>query len=319
MKPRITIIVPVYKVEKYLEKCVESVINQTYKNIEIILVNDGSPDNCPYICDKYARKDQRIKVIHKKNGGLSDARNVGLDEAKGEYVLFVDSDDYIELNSCEKFIDIIGNKSPDIVVGNAKRLENNKIYYMKHRLNTGRHTINGKKFLETELKAGTMYMAAWLNLYRKSFLLDNKLKFSVGLLHEDEEFTPRAFLKADSVMSTDLDFYNYIIRENSITTRKNKIKNAEHLIKIYRSLGEIYKDIQEPELRKMLNDSLVDKYLNTFQVAKLYKKEYSYLVDKKFLIGKSATIKNKLKVSLFYINKYLYYYINEIEKKIKNT
>ena len=107
---KISIIVPVYKVEQYLERCVRSLINQTYKNVEIILVDDGSPDQCPQMCDNYASDDLRIKVIHKKNGGLSDARNAGLRIATGEYVMYVDSDDYIEKNACEKLIkNAIGN------------------------------------------------------------------------------------------------------------------------------------------------------------------------------------------------------------------
>ena len=101
-KPLISVIVPIYKVEKYLNKCVDSIINQTYKNLEIILVDDGSPDSCPDICDKYEKKDNRVKVIHKKNGGLSDARNAGLDIANGEYISFIDSDDEIEASFVEK-------------------------------------------------------------------------------------------------------------------------------------------------------------------------------------------------------------------------
>lgn len=318
MKPRITIIVPIYKVEKYLDKCVKSLIKQTYKNIEIILVDDGSTDNCPQICDNYAKNDFRIKVIHKKNGGLSDARNSGLEIAKGEYVLFVDSDDFIEVDTCEKLINAMGINLVDIVVGNAKRIDNGKIYFMKHTLCNNNQLMTGKEYLVHELKAGTMHMASWLNLYRRDFLIENNLKFAVGLLHEDEEFTPRAFLKAKCIIGTDLVFYNYIIRDNSITTRKNKIKNAESLMEIYKTLEKIYSRLEEDKLRKLLNDSLVNKYLNTFQVAKLYKKEYSYLVDKKFLINKPYTVKNKLRVFLFCINKNLYYYTNAVTKSLKN-
>ena len=103
-KSKISVIIPVYKVEKYLNRCVESVINQTYKNIEIILVDDGSPDNCPKICDEWAKKDKRIKVIHKENGGVSSARNEGLKIASGEFVQFVDSDDYIQTTFCENLV-----------------------------------------------------------------------------------------------------------------------------------------------------------------------------------------------------------------------
>ena len=104
MKGKISVIVPVYKAESYLDRCVESIVNQTYKNLEIILVDDGSPDNSPKMCDDWAKKDERIKVIHKKNGGVSSARNAGINEATGEFVQFVDSDDYIDLSFCEQLV-----------------------------------------------------------------------------------------------------------------------------------------------------------------------------------------------------------------------
>lgn len=116
---KISIIVPVYKVEHELDRCVKSLLGQTYKNIEIILVDDGSPDCCPKMCDEFARQDNRVKVVHKRNGGLSDARNAGLKVASGEYVLYVDSDDYIDIDSCERFMEARNNENVDIIVGNA--------------------------------------------------------------------------------------------------------------------------------------------------------------------------------------------------------
>ncbi|MBR2040186.1 MAG: glycosyltransferase family 2 protein [Clostridia bacterium] len=112
----VSIIIPVYNVEKYLKRCVDSVLNQTYKNIEIILVDDGSPDNCPLMCDEFAKTDPRIKVIHKQNGGLSSARLAGFKEAEGEYILFVDSDDYIEKDMVEKLVFAIKEKNADLVI-----------------------------------------------------------------------------------------------------------------------------------------------------------------------------------------------------------
>ena len=117
MEDLITVIVPVYKVEKYIRKCIESIINQTYKNIEIILVDDGSPDDCGKICDEYAKKDNRIKAIHKENGGLSDARNKALDLTNGKYVIFVDSDDYIEKNAIEYLYQLMQKYNTDIAIG----------------------------------------------------------------------------------------------------------------------------------------------------------------------------------------------------------
>ena len=113
---KVSIVVPIYNVEKYLKQCIESIINQTLQDIEIILVDDGSPDNCPQICDEYAKKDSRIKVVHKKNGGLSSARNAGIEVATGDFIGFVDSDDYIELDMYEKMYNIAKENHVDFVV-----------------------------------------------------------------------------------------------------------------------------------------------------------------------------------------------------------
>lgn len=117
--PKVSVIVPIYNVEKYLDRCMESLLNQTLKDIEIIMVDDGSPDNCPQMCDEYAKKDRRIKVVHKKNGGLSDARNAGLKVATGEYVAFVDSDDYQSLNTYEELYHQAESGDYDVVYGGA--------------------------------------------------------------------------------------------------------------------------------------------------------------------------------------------------------
>ena len=124
----ISVIVPVYNVEKYLDKCIQSIVDQTYTNLEIILVDDGSPDNSGAICDEWAEKDNRIKVIHKANGGLSDARNAGLDIATGEYIAFVDSDDYIELDFYDKLYNVIKATNCDISICNLRKVyENNNV------------------------------------------------------------------------------------------------------------------------------------------------------------------------------------------------
>lgn len=113
---KVSVIIPVYKVEKYLDRCMESVVRQTYKNIEIILVDDGSPDNCPQMCDEWAKKDNRIKIIHKKNSGQADARNQGMKISTGEYICFVDSDDYIDRTEIEKCINNAVRNSSDVVI-----------------------------------------------------------------------------------------------------------------------------------------------------------------------------------------------------------
>ena len=125
MEDLISVVVPIYNVENYIKKCVDSILSQTYKNLEIILVDDGSPDNCPQICDEYAQKDNRIKVIHKENGGLSDARNAGIDISKGKFITFIDSDDYIEKDYVEVLYNSIKENASDMAIGSHKAIYDN--------------------------------------------------------------------------------------------------------------------------------------------------------------------------------------------------
>ena len=157
MEDLISIIIPVYKVEKYIYKCIDSVLNQTYKNLEIILVDDGSPDKCPEICEEYAKKDNRIKIIHKKNGGLSDARNAGLKVATGKYIGFVDSDDYIEKDMYQVLYNNIIKTNSDISIVNLKEVKENEIIEnnVKDEQNTIEYTkLEGlKKLIENKIKS----------------------------------------------------------------------------------------------------------------------------------------------------------------------
>lgn len=312
----ISIVIPVYNVEKYLKRCVDSVRNQTFSDIEIILVDDGSTDKSGYMCDEFANKDLRIQVIHKANGGLSDARNAGLKKATGRYVLFVDSDDSIDRETCEQFIRAIELKNADIIVGNARKIHRDSIIKMSH-TDTNQRVRSGKEYLEIELENNTMYMAAWMNLYKREFLISKELWFKKGRLHEDEEFTPRCFLKATTVLGTPIEFYNYFIRENSITTKKDLLPNSLDLIKTCNELERIYNLLDDGRLKDLLMDSLVIRYLNAFQIGKLYKRKNKKYFSKKFLKNKSATGRNKVKVCLFYISPSIYYFINACEKKLK--
>lgn len=312
--PKISIIVPIYKVEDYLDRCVKSLVNQTYTNIEIVLVNDGSPDNCPIMCDNYAKEDSRIKVIHKENGGLSDARNYGIKAAQSEYVLFVDSDDYLEPFTCEEFVKILDKGQVDIIAANAKMIENNKVSYMRRYINNDEVSVTGPEFLKQQLTHGIMYMAAWLNLYKTTFLIDNNLQFKVGLLHEDEEFTPRAFLKANNVKVMNMDFYNYIIRSGSITKTDNLAKNGVHIVQTCYELHELYDKLEDQELKALLKDNLVTKYMIGFQIGGLYRSNYKHILKKEFILVNASSKKNKLKARIFFIDIRLYYYLNKAIK-----
>ena len=304
-----SIIVPVYNVSEYLRRCLSSLINQTFKDIEIILVDDGSKDDSSAICDEYAQIDSRVKVIHKENGGLSDARNKGLEAATGNYVIFVDSDDYIDTDACDKFLPYI-EKSYDIIIGDAY-VEGGKCN-LTHVVTED--VMTGETYLLRALSAELASMAVWLNVYRREFLRDNGLNFKFGILHEDEQFTPRCLLKANTVVYSGVFFYHYIIRPSSITTKPDKRKNATDLYNTCLELEKIYNSLDNYKLKKLLKDSLVQKYLNMFQVGALYQYGKTY-VHKKFIFRNAYKCRTRLKAMLYCLSPKLYYKINERSKR----
>ncbi|CRK80175.1 glycosyltransferase [Neobacillus massiliamazoniensis] len=311
-RPLISIIVPIYNVERYLDKCVESLINQTMKNIEIILVDDGSPDNCPKICDNYALRDNRINVIHKNNTGLSDSRNVGLKIAKGDYILFVDSDDYINKKTCEYFYKHIIENSYDVIIGAAMKIEEGSTTdYSNSRGFKTNQCLKGKEFLKIGFKHGIVKMAVWCNLYNRKFLLENELFFKKGLLHEDEQWTPRVLLLANKVLVSDIRFYYYIIRDESITNTKKFKRNAKHIISTVKELYNLYEKIDDEELKILLNDYLVSLYLFAFRKGKLFEEDNKY-INKSFVMKNSK--RNKIKSFIFCISPKLY---SELVTKIR--
>lgn len=311
---RFSIIVPIYKVEKYIHKCISTLIGQTYSDIEIILIDDGSPDRCPKICDEYAKLDNRIIVIHKQNGGLSDARNAGLEIATGDYVIFVDSDDYINSDTCERLLKY-AETNCDVLIGDAT-VEGANIE-MAH-IQPTMKVYSGIEYLNEAFHADKAPMAAWLNIYKRSFLVENGLRFKQGILHEDEQFTPRILLLATSVIVTGVNFYHYFIRENSITTKGDKRKNATDLYNTCCELEKIYESIEDNELRQKMLDSLSQKCLNMFQVGKLFQYGTQYIY-KDFILRNAYLSRTKQKALLYSFSPRLYYYVNVIEKRLRGS
>ena len=221
MKPLISVIVPIYNVEKYLRECVDSIIHQTYKNLEIILVDDGSPDNSGSICDEYAMYDKRIKVIHKKNGGLSDARNVGLDNCAGEYISFIDSDDYVSIF----FIEILYNAAclnDSDIVTLVKSVPFPAESDARPRLigsadNCVTKTIEPDKALELMLYQN-IPNGAQFRLYKRRIW--NKIRFPFGYLFEDVATTYKTFIAAKRMTIVDGNIYAYRVRHDSIVRMK---------------------------------------------------------------------------------------------------
>lgn len=298
VQDKISIVVPVYKVEKELDRCVQSLLGQTYENIEIILVDDGSPDSCPVLCDKYAQKDSRIQVIHKENGGLSDARNAGLKQATGKYILYVDSDDYIEPDTCERFLEATNGQTVDLVVGNAKMEKPDGCEMMIHSATPGGKIYTAKDFIQKAVPSHQWFAPAWLNLYRKDFLLENDLYYKKDTYFEDTQMLPRVFLQAKKIACMEGIFYHYVVRDGSImTSAKNEKKKAD-AIEILKEWKRCFDAVQDTELKKYLYGMLLKCYLHECRVYGIKTHEITG-VNNRFLLKYSLGIREKLKSFLF--------------------
>lgn len=242
MEEIISVIVPVYNVEKYLNKCVDSIVNQTYKNLEIILVDDGSPDNCPKICDEYAKKDNRIKVIHKENGGLSDARNKGIEVATGKYIGFVDSDDWIDKDMYKVLYENLTRYKADISCCDLIRVKDGNINNGQlKKFNSEIEVFDIDEYMKIFFKIDTQECVYYaVNKLYKRELIDKEL-YPKGLTSEDVEGTCKVLLKCKKIVNINYPYYYYYQNENSITGRKFSEKDLD-LIKIWDHVVEICKE-----------------------------------------------------------------------------
>lgn len=246
MKNLVSIIVPIYGVEKYLAKCIESIMNQTYTNIEIILVDDGSKDLCPQICDEFQKKDTRIKVIHKKNGGLSDARNVGISKATGDYISLIDSDDFVSPTFIEDLLILLTKENCDIAICDYYMFSNQDFKGTNTVSTNGCNYFNGKKEIMNNFfnKRCGKTVVAWNKLYKRE--LFNNVYYPVGKNYEDEATTYKLFYNAKKVGYLDKQLYYYLQREESIMGQKMGMKNLvafdslDSVVKFYENSNDNY-------------------------------------------------------------------------------
>lgn len=229
---KVSYIVPVYKVESYLSQCVKSLLAQTYNDFEILLVDDGSPDGCPALCDEWAKKDVRIKTLHKTNGGLSDARNYGLSQAQGDYVIFVDSDDYWEIKTgLEYLVEILDhNRTIDVLFFN--------VFYYDNR--TGEKSkwpiyLEAEKVMDTSIaisnlvKSGNVPMSAWSKVVRRSLLVNCRIEFQRGIYGEDTPWFISLMEYAKDIAFCNEYIYGYRQNVSSSITKSNRPKHANDM------------------------------------------------------------------------------------------
>lgn len=309
---KISIIVPIYNVEKYLEKCIKSILNQSFKEFELILVDDGSPDNCGDICDKYLNLDNRVRVIHKKNGGLSSARNAGLKIANGEYVAFVDSDDWVRDIMYEKLYSIAQKGNADIVQCkyiNAfdenirPNIENDTNMEIIGNYDALNNLYNGR-YEET--------VVTWNKLYKRE--LFNRIEFPEGRIHEDEFTTHKLLYKAKKIILYDKEMYYYRQTPNSIMNSKFNLKRFD-LLEALKERSDFFNSINN----KVLYRKTIQKYIYVL-ISYYYRAEEGFN-DKKmlkklrndynskfyeYLRNDEVKFKEKVMGSIFFISPFLY-------------
>ncbi len=326
----ISIIVPVYKVEKYINKCIESILAQTYKDFELILVDDGSPDNSGAICDEYAKKDSRIKVIHKQNGGVSSARNMGLESAKGEFINFVDSDDTIPYDSLENLIKLQKENDADLVCCGYE------LQYLNGE--TERFVFNDK-FVEfysmadedCKIFLSSLFHGPWAKLYRNSILKENSIIFDTAVSYrEDTIFVFEYLSKCAKVQCGNDAVYNYLKNDQSATNRGHK-NIGEYMTKCARAQIDFFNKLNVSKTQLtcyktseiLVSLAIITDQLNTFfstkkmreDVRKFYNnfaeyfafqnKEVEIFLEKK---GRKKSLRTyKMLSSKFGLTKYLLY------------
>lgn len=263
INPKISVIIPVYKVEKYLRRCVDSILNQTYKNFELLLVDDGSPDSSGKICDDYSKTDNRIKVIHKKNGGLSSARNAGIKASSGDYLNFVDSDDWLEFDCLEYLLELLTKNNADFSMAENIRDSSDVDFDSKLKKTPFEEKVFSQKdFLSLFFKINTQknVQYAWAKLYKKK-LFDN-IKYPEGLTDEDVPATFNVILASNKIAYSTKIVYHYFVNPNSITESEFSNKKFD-LLKVW---DIVCKDAIETKNQWIIKNAFINRYRADFGI-----------------------------------------------------
>lgn len=300
----VSVIVPIYKVELYLERCLDSIVNQTYNNLEIILVDDGSPDKCPEICDRYAKKDNRIKVIHKRNGGLSSARNAGIDVMKGKYVTFIDSDDFIREDAIEKWMNYVQKEDVCIVVGKYQIYNKGDVLNQED-INSVKKWSAYDAFRYMFINDGKL-CSAWGKLYDAR--LFETLRYPESIQYAEDMYVIHLlFQKAENIIFVDAVQYYYSQEGESLVRSafsEKKLQRVEAVEKWIDFIGSFYPELME-EVTSYYAGILIDLCMeienNAAEYAKdAYKRYRGILVKeyKRFSKNKYMRKSNVIKLSL---------------------
>lgn len=305
---KISVIIPVYNTERYIRKCLDSVVNQSYENIEIIVVNDGSKDNSEEIIKEYENKyKNKIIYLKKQNGGLSDSRNYGMKYATGDYICFIDSDDYIDedlFEKLKKYIDL----NYDIIKFKLTKVDAN--YNVIEKVNGPVfENKSGEEAFNTLYSSDVMLQPAWLYLYKKSLLQENKFEYPKGKYHEDFARTALIMLKAKSVVSTDVYGYYYYLSETSITRGNDDTKKNKRAWDMLEHYDYMLEKIKEYNIDQNTKNNLKTYYTNNIllkleELTNENKKKYISEIKKRKMIKniKTKNLKQFIKRIILSIN-----------------
>lgn len=303
----ISVIVPVYNVEKYLDECVNSILDQTYSNIEILLIDDGSTDNSPNICDFYEKQDNRVRVIHQQNGGLSLARNIGIEKSQGDFIVFVDSDDYISTDMLEVMINEMKKniESTSILMCNFVKFDSYGNVIKKNNYNLEKEIIDKVSAIDRLIVSKDInYIVAWGKLYKKEVF--DEIRFPLNKQNEDEFVMHKVYFNCDSIICLDKCFYKYRIRDNSIMNSKFSIKQFNKLEALYDRVNFCKKhnliDLMN-KAQQMYIAYFIDFYIKGMETLTIKKsiirRKKIYLIKQIFYILKNKYINNREKIIIF--------------------
>jgi len=309
MNDLVSVIIPIYNVEKYLERCVKSVIRQTYQKLEIVLVDDGSPDGCGEICERLAKEDARIKVYHKENGGLSDARNYGVQRSTGQYIAFIDSDDYVSTEYIEYLVTLLEKNDADISCCCMVETEGDSVTFCRKEelpnemMLTGRGAC-GELFRDLYL----VLVTACGKIYRKEIVM--QYPFPVGKKHEDEATTCKYYYASKKVVLGNQCLYAYYQNMDSITHTKGNGVNSDAVWALTHR-AEFFEQQNEIHLAQVAWNKLFGYY-----VANWENDERKTHLLKGFGKGKTLSLRTRIGVILYNIAPFLYYGYDQICKKL---
>lgn len=315
--PTISIIVPIYKVEQYLDRCISSIFAQTFQDYELILVDDGSPDNCGKMCDDYALKDKRVKVVHKENGGLADARNAGLDIATGEYILFCDSDDFVHPQWCEIMLSVIENNKDSFIVCDIEKVTDSKI---SDKVFYNHYSLVEYYYLFQRGLSGY----AWNKIYNANILREHNIRFDASIkFAEDVPFNSIYLKYCKNCILVDCKLYYYYTNPDSIMHKYYPEWFGYHLKTFYLRIPYIepkhlseYCDGWLYEFINMIDNVHDKRNLMTWKEQMKYNQEmfqseeFGYCLEHATGNNESPKIMKLLKTR----NYYLYYFVTKLKK-----